>query len=233
MKKLLIANWKTYLSSKEALDIAKEFNDSTEIIIAPAMMHLGLIKANFPKIALAAQDVSSVADSFGAFTGETPAELLKSSGIGYSLIGHSERRSSELDSNSSVKNKVAMCAKAGIIPIVCVGETFEERRSKKYKSVISEQLHALNDLAIDRLIVAYEPVWAVGTGVLPSNEEILEVMRIIGSSLNIAKEIVLVYGGSVNANNISEIASIPFIDGVLVGKASTDLEHLKKLLKLI
>ena len=231
--KLIIANWKAYLKTAETLELVENLCGNDDIIIAPSTAHLALIKTHFPNITLAAQDLSSIADKYGGYTGEVPAIMLADMGIKYAIIGHSERRSSGVDNARAIAQKVQHAVSSGITPIICVGETQEERVCGEYLSVVRDQLHNLN-LATDAdIIIAYEPIWSVGTGVLPSSDEIIEMMDLIRSTLRIAGKLKLVYGGSVKAVNAKDIVDIPGVDGVLIGMASTDAEQFKEIIRQI
>jgi triosephosphate isomerase len=154
-------------------------------------------------------------------------------GVKYAIIGHSERKISGLDDSKSISAKISNCLLSSITPIICVGETKEERHSVKYLDVIKAQIVSLNIPSDKEIIVAYEPIWSVGTGVLPSSKEIEAIMNLIRSTLNIASKLILVYGGSVNAENARDIVHITGVDGLLIGKASTDSEHFRSIIDII
>lgn len=226
--KLIIANWKDYLDHNGIKNFPFHQINGQHLIIAPATSYLGLIRAKFPHLSLAAQDISAVSPNLGAFTGEITAENLKNLGIGYVMIGHSERRILCNENNELIKAKLNNAIKYNITPIICVGENYLERQNNQYKDVISRQLDSLDIAHIKQnIIIAYEPVWSIGSGEAASMSQIEEIMIHIKSSLRIAGNLILVYGGSVNAQNISEISHIESLDGVLVGKASTDFEQLR------
>jgi triosephosphate isomerase len=233
MRKLIIANWKTYLTTEETMCLVSKIKWYDNFIVAPSMLHLSLIRTQYKDSILAAQDISAFAKSYGASTGEISSEMLSNIGVYYAMIGHSERRGCGLDTDKSVALKVARCIQANIIPIVCVGETLQERKDGRHIEAIQAQLVNLNTMSCNKIIVAYEPIWSIGTGIVPSSDEILDMMTVIRSALKIAKEIILVYGGSVNVKNVSDIVCIPGVDGVLIGKASTDFDHLKSILDII
>ena len=231
-QKLLIANWKSYLSTSEALNLAGQVPYGENIIIAPSNGHLGLIAKLTPHT-IASQDISALSSTFGAYTGETIAAELVDMGIKYAIIGHSERRASSLDNSGSIAKKAEHAIAAGITPIICIGETKIERETGEYREVIASQLLSLNLQTSSKIIVAYEPTWSVGTGIVPSSEEIAEIMNLIHSTLKIAGELILVYGGSVNAENAKNIVNIPGVDGLLIGKASSDPVQFKAILEVI
>ena len=232
--KLIIANWKAYEFQAVIPEVHFGSSSTTSnVIIAPSTPHLALLRAQFPDVTLAAQDVSAVADGYGAYTGEVPAAMLADMGVKYAIIGHSERRSNGFDNNESVAAKVRNVLNVGITPIICVGETRAEREGGKYLEVVASQISSLRLETGAEIIIAYEPVWSIGTGLIPSAEEILEMMDLIRSTLRIAGKVKLVYGGSVNAENAKDIVNIPGVDGVLIGKASTDTVQFKEIIRQI
>jgi triosephosphate isomerase len=180
-------------------------------------------------IALGAQNVADQAS--GAYTGEVSAAMLAESNVKYALVGHSERRSYYGDTNQSVANRFVQAIKQNIIPVLCVGETLAEREADKTFQVIDEQLDAvINTAGIDAFanaVIAYEPVWAIGTGKTASDEQAQEVhqyirQRIAGLNPEIAEKLQILYGGSVKPDNAKALFAKPDIDGGLVGGASLD-----------
>ncbi len=177
-------------------------------------------------IDLGAQDISSQAS--GAYTGEVSGAMLKEFGVRYAIVGHSERRRyhGETDQVVSLKAKAALAA--GITPIVCVGETLEEREDGKTQAVVKRQLAAVihdNGHCISEIVVAYEPVWAIGTGKTASPEQAQEVHAVLRAQLNAAssaakQRVRILYGGSMNAQNAKELLAQTDIDGGLIGGAS-------------
>lgn len=176
-------------------------------------------------IALAAQDVSQ--HESGAYTGETSAAMLKEFGVRYVLVGHSERRQYHGESDTVVAVKAQRALAQGITPIVCVGETLAEREAGQTEVVVKRQLAAvihLNGHCISEIVVAYEPVWAIGTGRTASPEQAQQVHAVLRAQLAAASEhadrIRLLYGGSMNAANAAQLLAQPDIDGGLVGGAA-------------
>jgi triosephosphate isomerase len=237
MEKLIIANWKTYLSIDKAISLSASIDPNSNIIISPSMIHLAFLAEKFPNLNFAAQDISYITDNFGAYTGETPAAILNDIGVKYTIIGHSERRSNMLDNAITVKTKLNLCASKGITPIVCIGESIKDREQKIHLDVIAQQLHEIFHNIYDSdkdIIIAYEPFWAVGTGVLPLSSEIEEVITKVRKTLNfVDNRLFLVYGGSVSAENAYNLVNLDGLDGVLIGKASTDIEQFRSILKAI
>lgn len=202
-----------------------------EIVLCPSFPYLTDI-ANIifqTPIALGAQDCSDAA--FGAFTGDVSAAQIADTGCKYVIVGHSERRTVRFETSVQVKQKAAMAHNCGLIAIICVGETAEQKKNGETFRVIGEQI--MESLPIsanaDNVIIAYEPVWAIGSGSNPSFQDISEVHAYIckvvkdfanKNSISFEKAARIVYGGSVKSNNCKEILSLPLVDGLLVGGAS-------------
>jgi triosephosphate isomerase (TIM) len=234
-KKLLVANWKLNHTRASARDffaavLAKPLNTSVDLAVAPVAPMLGLvcdILSGQTSLALAAQNVF-YADT-GAYTGEWSALQLAELSVKYCIVGHSERRSLFFETDAQVAKKVDACLKAAITPIICVGESEEQRVAHQTESVITRQVVAVleGEHQKDRpLVFAYEPIWAIGTGKTATALEAQTIHQLIRSivagrlSKDHASQCRILYGGSVNGSNIREIASMPDIDGALVGGAS-------------
>ena len=233
MNKLLIANLKMNLNYEDILEYKKiiENNKIDNFIIAPSNIYLTTMLS--PKYPVCSQN-GHYLDS-GAFTGEVSFKQLKSIGVEYSLIGHSERRNIFHESDDDIRRKLKSCIDNGITPILCVGEHKHERENDEAEYVINEQLQtALDGLKLDNLIIAYEPVWAIGTGLIPTFEDIMNMHHCIK---NCVKEntnnVKVLYGGSVNEKNIVDICNIDGVDGVLIGGASNNAENLLKMYNLV
>ncbi len=187
-------------------------------------------------IELGAQDISAHAS--GAFTGEVSGSMLKDFGVRYAIVGHSERRSyhGETDQTVSLKTKAALAS--GITPIVCVGETLEQREAGQTETVVKRQLAAVihdNGHCISEIVVAYEPVWAIGTGKTATPEQAQQVHAVLRAQLNAAssaakQRVRILYGGSMNAANAAELLSQPDIDGGLIGGASLKAADFMKII---
>jgi len=197
-------------------------------IFPPAvfLMKVGGMLAD-SEIALGAQNVGD--QEAGAFTGEIAAAMLKECGCRYALVGHSERRSLYLETDQLVAARFAMAVASGIIPILCVGEALQERDQGITEDVVAGQLDAVIDLSgidgIARAIIAYEPVWAIGTGKVATPDQAQEVHAFIRGKLarldvGVAEQVKILYGGSMNPSNAAELLSQPDIDGGLIGGAS-------------
>lgn len=247
-KKIIAGNWKMNKTFSEAQDFISDITDylndvrchNTEAIICPPALFLELA-TDFSvesKLNIGAQNVS-YAES-GAHTGEISAAMLSSIECDYCIIGHSERRKSYGETDEMVNTKIKLLQKNNLIPIVCVGETLEEREIGIIKDVIVNQLEgAFNNISIENdIILAYEPVWAIGTGKTATPQQAQEIHSLIRSwliehySQEIADEIPILYGGSVKPDNIKELLLQPDIDGGLIGGASLDLESFKQMINI-
>ena len=238
-KKLIAGNWKMYKTTAEAVAFAKEFkallhmNDSdNEIAVCAPFTQLTALKAELDgsDIGLGAQNMHG--EEEGAFTGEISAAMLKETGVDYCVIGHSERRAYFCETNESVNKKLHTAFKYGIIPIFCVGETLEQRDAGEEFAVVKKQvaegLAGLDAKDAERLVIAYEPVWAIGTGRNATADQAEEMCAFIRGKAEclygpeIAEKIRVQYGGSVKPENAAEILSMLNIDGALVGGASLE-----------
>ena len=232
-KKLIAGNWKMNgsLADNEALVRALVAGLATaggcDAAVAVPAPYLAQVQAlvQGSALALAAQDVSQHAS--GAFTGEVSAAMLREFGVRYVLVGHSERRQFHSETDADVAVKAQRALASGITPIVCVGETLAEREAGQTEAVVKRQLAAvihLNGHCISEVVVAYEPVWAIGTGKTASPEQAQQVHAVLRAQLAAASDkapsIRLLYGGSMNAANAAQLLAQPDIDGGLVGGAS-------------
>ena len=203
-------------------------NTDHEMILCPSFINIPL--TNIDNVLLGSQNVS--ATGIGAYTGEVTASQLKSYGVKYSIIGHSERRTLQKESLEDVFNKIKQCFENDIIPILCVGETKEERTSHRVEEVLEQEiLSAVENISLEeqnQIIVAYEPIWSIGTGDIPTKEEVQEVLRFIKKYLPNAK---LLYGGSVTDENVDVFKSIEEVDGFLLGGLSLKVNNLKKMIE--
>jgi triosephosphate isomerase (TIM) len=227
MVPILIANWKMHFSLTHAINVCNKLmaHQCEKLMIAPPIPYLAFLAATFPNITFCAQNLSEFIID-GAYTGEYSGSMLKSCGINYSIVGHSERRTLFNDTNAIIAAKVNACLKADITPVICIGESAQNRQDGYHKQVLIEQLESfiLNDID-DEIIIAYEPIWSIGTNRLPTKLELTETFEAINSYLaqtRVAKNARLLYGGSVNLDNIEQILSIDHVNGVLVGKSSLD-----------
>lgn len=217
-----------------------EIVSSTKIIIAPPSVYLSGFSSNKSKnIYLAAQNCSD--NENGAYTGEISASMLYSIGVGYSLVGHSERRQYQNESDLLLKQKINVLIENKVIPIFCCGENLDKRESGDFYKVIQSQLENslfhLSNSEIKEVVIAYEPVWAIGTGVTASPGQAQEIHAFIRSllverySLETAEEISILYGGSCNASNAKELFMNKDVDGGLIGGAALDVDSFSAIIK--
>jgi triosephosphate isomerase (TIM) len=232
MKKLIAGNWKMNgnLAANEALLAALNQGLSAKpacdvAVCVPAPYFAQVQSLKIAAIDLGSQDVSAQAS--GAYTGEVSAAMLKDFGVRYAIVGHSERRQYHGETDALVADKAKAALAAGITPIVCVGETLAEREAGRTEEVVKRQLAAVihtNGHCISEVVVAYEPVWAIGTGKTASPEEAQSVHAVLRAQLKAATDqsarVKILYGGSMNAANAASLLGQPDIDGGLIGGAS-------------
>jgi len=237
---LLVANWKMHKTVHEAAAYVREFARSTrdvdgiELVLAPPFTALAAaaeVARNTP-IGIAAQDVATARE--GAFTGEVSATMIKDAGADYVIIGHSERRRLFGETDDLVRQKLQAARGAGLTAIVCIGETIEEREAGRTLAILDRQIKgALQDSSgsdVAGLAVAYEPVWAIGTGKNATPAEADEAHRHIRARLRewfgaaAADGCRIIYGGSVKPDNAGALLALPDVDGALVGGASLEVE---------
>lgn len=245
---IVIGNWKMKLGipeSKELASAIKKINlTKAEVVICPSFVSLTEVAkiVKHADIALGAQDCFW--ESQGSFTGEVSATYLKEAGCDFVILGHSERRKYLNETDEMVHRKVGMALSAGLVPVVCVGETFEQRHdgSKDY-TLIQQTTKALEGVQIgpdQRVIIAYEPVWVIGTGQAIEPEEAALSQQVIRQVLFdlftpsvVKNNFSVIYGGSVDATNTSQLISLEENDGFLVGAASQSAEEFEAIIKNI
>ena len=226
--KFIIGNWKMNgnQSDKESLlsDLEGAKTKNKIVLCLP----FTLLNGDNHGITIGAQDVSN--HDNGAFTGDISAKMLNDSGVKYVLVGHSERRMYHNETNEIVRAKATIAIKNGIVPIICVGETLDEKNAGHTISVIKQMLlESIPDNG--EYIIAYEPRWAIGTGLTPSTSEIVTAVKTVFETLPTPMPIL--YGGSVNANNAHHIILIPYVDGLLIGGASLKSDTFLPIIKSI
>jgi triosephosphate isomerase len=189
------------------------------------------IVLNARPIKLGAQDCHF--EESGSFTGDVSAQMLKDVGCHYVIIGHSERRANHFESSEIVAKKIRAAVAKELTPIICVGENKETRDRKEHLEFVRQQLEISipRDVKFDKLVIAYEPIWSIGTGVIPATAQIEEVMQFIKKTLReiLGRECFTLYGGSVTSQNSAEILKTPGVDGLLIGKASLDADEFVKI----
>ncbi|AMO21949.1 triose-phosphate isomerase [Ramlibacter solisilvae] len=230
--KLIAGNWKMNgnLAANEALvrAVAAGMGEARcEVAVcvpAPYLAQVNALRAG-TRLELGAQDVSQHAQ--GAYTGEVCAAMLREFGVRYAIVGHSERRQYHGETDALVAEKVKAALAGGVTPIVCVGETLAEREAGQTQDVVKRQLAAVihvNGHCISEIVVAYEPMWAIGTGRTATPEQAQEVHALLRAQLKAAtghaERVHILYGGSMNAGNAAQLLAQPDIDGGLVGGAS-------------
>lgn len=235
-KKVVAGNWKMNTLPAEgkalAIEVAEKaalVPEDVQLIIAPPFTHLcGVQKAvGETRVCVAAQNCADKVS--GAYTGEISAAMLEALGLKYCILGHSERRQYYAETDARLVDKVALCLERGISPIFCVGENLEEREAGKHFDVVGEQvknvLFTLTPEQMANVIIAYEPVWAIGTGKTATAEQAQEIHAFIRSVVaekfgELAQEITILYGGSCKPSNAKELFACPDIDGGLIGGAA-------------
>lgn len=233
-RKIVAGNWKLHGSRQFATELLGQVaaglpKSGVEVVILPPMPYLGELVEDFGETGLVfgAQDVSS--NEKGAYTGEVCAAMLHEVGARYGLVGHSERRQYHNESSELVARKFAAALHAGLVPVLCVGETLEQREAGQTEAVIASQLAPVLELVgaagFANAVVAYEPVWAIGTGRTATKEQAQQVHAFIRGEVaridaRIADSLPIVYGGSVKPDNAGELFAQPDVDGGLVGGAS-------------
>lgn len=246
---IIAGNWKMNNTIKESLELIKGIhygytsNGEIEVVVAPPFTALSKI-ADFLQdsyIKVAAQDLFW--EDSGAYTGAIPGGLIKDAGADYVIIGHSERRQYFYETDETVNKKIKAALKYQLIPIVCVGETLAERESDQIETIIGKQLvvglQGLTPQEIQDLVIAYEPIWAIGTGKTATPDQAEEVhvfiRNLIAREFNqeSADKLRILYGGSVKPSNSKELLSLPNIDGALVGGASLKAEDFLGIIKSI
>jgi triosephosphate isomerase len=249
-KKIIAGNWKMNKNFEEGMALVSEvsnmvndeYNGSAEVVFVPSFIHINAVSrmiAGSKNMSSGAQNCSNHAS--GAYTGETSAAMIKSCGAKYVIIGHSERRQYFNETNDWLAKKVDAVLANDLHPIYCCGETLEERENNSHfdvlKSQISEGLFHLDEAAMRKIVVAYEPVWAIGTGKTASTAQAQEIHAFIRGLISekynneTAQSITIQYGGSVKADNAAELFSAPDIDGALVGGAALQSRSFTDIIK--
>ena len=252
MKKIIIGNWKLNLDHLEAIQLLQKLNyslevnieDKIDIVIAPSHTSLRslqtIIDADNLKIKISSQDVSAYLE--GAYTGEVSALQLSKLNITHSIIGHSERRTVFNETDETINLKVHNAVNNKLIPVVCFGESEEQRDSNAYLSYILNLVNiavkGLRKDKVEEIIFAYEPIWAIGTGKVASVENAIEVISSVKQEISTKpfydeEKIRFIYGGSVSPTNASELLNTKIIDGVLVGGASLDVDKFVQIIKSV
>jgi len=250
-KQIIAGNWKMNKTFQEAEEFLNKFSDmlsknipeNTAVVICPPALYLEMTDdyARENNYYTGAQNISH--NESGAFTGEISAMMLKSLNIRYCIVGHSERRKFFLETDGLIGKKVEMCLKHNIIPIYCCGELLSERDAGIHFDIVREQvetaLFKLSKEDFSKVVIAYEPVWAIGTGVNATPEQAQEMHAFIRSLIEvkykkkIASETTILYGGSCTAKNAAELFANPDVDGGLIGGASLKPDEFFKIIQSV
>jgi len=240
-KPLIVANWKMNGSLEGLKDFFEKLDlcEYAEAVVLPPAVYIRDCISAIGNRAIAVGIQNIWTEDAGAFTGEISASMLKALNIQYVIIGHSERRQYMYENDKQVNDKIHLALKAELIPIICIGETLKERENGQTDLVLKEQLNsAFENINLDNqknIIVAYEPVWAIGTGLTAEKNKILDAHSLIKETLETIYNfnIPILYGGSVNADNAASLINIENVDGFLVGGASLKSESFCQIVKNI
>ena len=244
---LIAGNWKMYKTGPESVETALTLSrlcskiQDVEVMIAPTFLSLPLVAASLEGTGIKIGAQNLYFEKQGAFTGEVSAAMIKAAGAQYAIIGHSERRLYFEETDTSVCKKIKSAIEEGLRPILCIGESETQRDEGKTFSVLDKQvsdgLKGFGPDELAQLVLAYEPVWAIGTGKTASVDQVGEVHQYLRSLLenlfssNLAHTTRILYGGSVKPENAKDLMSIKDVDGALVGGASLDANNFIKIIK--
>ena len=243
-KKVIAGNWKMNMLPNEAIEfidkltpLVKDTENEVILCVPYTDLFYALLTAQNTNIKIGAQNMHF--EEKGAYTGEVSAQMLKSIGVEYVIIGHSERRQYFNETDETVNKKIKSAYANGLKPIVCVGETLEQREAGKAVEVITKQtelaLEGLDNEQVASTIIAYEPIWAIGTGKTATKEDANDAIKAIRDKIcqiygqNVAERVIIQYGGSVKSANAKELFEMSDIDGGLVGGASLKPEEFSKI----
>lgn len=239
-KKLIAGNWKMNCLKTEGVALVQGIADEIakagmlpfDVLVCPPMSILGFV-CDTPHAGLfiGAQDVAETPKSFGAFTGDVSAQMVADLGADFTLVGHSERRTLHGETNETVRQKAQNAMQQDLTVIICIGETEAERDAGKTLSVVAEQIHGSvpTNATAQNCVIAYEPVWAIGTGKVPTTDDVAQVHKAIREELakllgaDVADGMRILYGGSVKPSNAKELLAVDNVDGALIGGASLNV----------
>ncbi len=248
MKKIFAANWKLQKTPAESAGFADQFLtqleqlgadffSNKEVFIFPQNFSLDVLTKKFSssKVLVGPQTIHF--EKSGAFTGENSAELSQKMGAQLVLLGHSERRQYFHETNSNLSKKIILCQTLGLLPVVCIGETLSERESNQTEHVCFQQLtESLTSVDTGkRIVIAYEPVWAIGTGKVATVEQVAEIHSQIDAKMKSLgfKDFQILYGGSVKPENAEQLIALPHVDGFLIGGASLEVASFLKICQCV
>ena len=238
-KNIVAGNWKMNNNLQEGINLAKELQHALngkkvncEVVICTPFIHLAPVAKEITTVGLGAQNCADKVS--GAFTGEVSAAMVASTGAKFVILGHSERRAYYGETNAILKEKIMLALANHLTPIFCIGEVLSEREAGKQNKVvetqITESLFHLSTEDFSKIVLAYEPVWAIGTGVTATSDQAQEMHHFIRKTIAgkygsaVANEISILYGGSCNAGNAKELFANPDVDGGLIGGASLSVD---------
>lgn len=239
-KKLIAGNWKMNCLKAEGIALVQGITDEIskagtlpfDVLVCPPMSVLGFV-CDTPHAGLfiGAQDVAETPKSFGAFTGDVSAEMVADLGADFTLVGHSERRTLHGETNEIVHQKAQNAIAQNLTVVICIGETEQQREAGETLAVVAEQIRGSvpRDATSQNCVIAYEPVWAIGTGKVPTVADVADVHKAIRDELSnllgaeIANEMRILYGGSVKPSNAKELLAVENVDGALIGGASLNV----------
>jgi len=243
---LIAGNWKMFKTGPEAVATAERLTDLTrdtqdvDIMIAPTFLSLPLVSERTRRGTVKTGAQNLFHEREGAYTGEVSAEMIRAAGADYVIVGHSERRLLFNETDQSINLKVKAALNAGLAPVLCVGESETEKDEKKTFSVLDKQvrngLKGFRSEQLGSLVLAYEPVWAIGTGKTATPDQVNEVHRYIRALMEklfdktLANAVRILYGGSVKPENVSELMALEDVDGALVGGASLDADKFVRII---
>lgn len=235
-RKLIIANWKMNMAYKNGCEFLEKFENadlySSDILFLPSSLHIQAMLEKYSNLKFGSQDLTYLDQKQGSFTGEISASMLNELGVRYAMCGHSERRGFFKETNKIVYAKAKNALDANITPIICVGENMKSKLLGRTKSALKSQLKACVPETNKKIIVAYEPLWAIGAGEFPPADYLEYICSYLKEQVQIlAKNSMLVYGGSVDAKAAKWTSKQDYLDGVLVGGASLKFNEFIKIVK--
>ncbi len=248
-KPIVAANWKMYKTPQEGVSFVSEIcnllldKEKPTIIFCPSFTSLFHINENLSDSGIELGSQNVYFEPEGAFTGETSVRMLKDCGVRYVIIGHSERRHIFNENNTLLNKKLHVVLNNGLIPIFCIGETLNDRNTGYTKTKLKEQLtkglDGFKEQSMDRIVIAYEPVWAIGSGVNAKPKQVedthLQIRELLAELFadEAVKQIPILYGGSVKPENAKKLIEVEGIDGFLIGGSSLKLELLYKIIEIV
>jgi triosephosphate isomerase len=248
-KPIVAANWKMYKTPQEGVSFVSEIcnllldKEKPTIIFCPSFTSLFHINENLSDSGIELGSQNVYFEPEGAFTGETSVRMLKDCGVRYVIIGHSERRHIFNENNTLLNKKLHVVLDNGLIPIFCIGETLNDRNTGYTKTKLKEQLtkglDGFKEQSMDRIVIAYEPVWAIGSGVNAKPKQVedthLQIRELLAELFadEAVKQIPILYGGSVKPENAKKLIEVEGIDGFLIGGSSLKLELLYKIIEIV